>query len=242
MLRLALIAALISVFFPSTTSFQIGSSQKVVWASNCDFPGNDYRSYSSISEVCGDVCASEAVCTHWAWSEYNGGTCWLKKGMPSSKATSYDTICGYVVSRTLTPATTSGISTTDMEEMLAQTNSYRAQNELAVLTVDHRLVVAALLHSQDQASHCNMTHTGTNIKKLGDRVKAQGYRYSVAAENVAAGQTTIEDVMTSWWNSPDHQANILNEKVENVGFAVATNEACSDYKTYWTQDFGRLAG
>ncbi|ETL93892.1 hypothetical protein F442_08337 [Phytophthora nicotianae P10297] len=243
MLRFAMTASLVAAFSraPSTTGFQLGSSEKVMWSRNCDFPSNDYRSLSGISKSCGEVCANDATCTHWTWSVYNGGTCWLKNGTPSSKTTNYGTICGYVISRTTITETTSGVSTTDMAEMLRRVNLFRAQNGLAAVTIDYRLGKAALLHSQDQASHCNMTHTGTAIARLGDRVRAEGYRYSTAAENVAAGQASVEDVMTSWWNSPGHRANILNEDVDNVGFALATNEACGSYKTYWTQDFGRLA-
>ncbi|KAG2849794.1 hypothetical protein PC129_g2292 [Phytophthora cactorum] len=218
MLRLTLIEVFIAAIShtPPTAGFQLDSSEQIMWARNCDFPDNDYRSLSGISELCVGVCVSDATCTHWTWSRYNGGTCWLKTGTPSTKTTSYGANCGYVVSRTVIPATTSGLSTAAMAE-----------------------IQRALLHSQDQARHCYTTHTGTAIAKLGDRIKAQGYSYSTAAENVAAGQTTVESVMTSWWNSPGHRANILNEGVENVGFALATNEACGLYKTYWTQDFGQ---
>ncbi|KAG2840571.1 hypothetical protein PC118_g1123 [Phytophthora cactorum] len=219
MLRLTLIEVFIAAIShtPPTAGFQLDSSEQIMWARNCDFPDNDYRSLSGISELCVGVCVSDATCTHWTWSRYNGGTCWLKTGTPSTKTTSYGANCGYVVSRTVIPATTSGLSTAAMAEMLDRINSFRAQNGLAALNIDYR----------------------TAIAKLGDRIKAQGYSYSTAAENVAAGQTTVESVMTSWWNSPGHRANILNEGVENVGFALATNEACGLYKTYWTQDFGQ---
>ncbi|POM60065.1 SCP-like extracellular protein [Phytophthora palmivora] len=127
-----------------------------------------------------------------------------------------------------------------MGEMLGRINAYRSQNGLAGLTIDNRLVSAAALHSQDQANNCKMTHTGSNGSRLGDRIKAQGYSFSTAAENVAAGQTSVESVMTSWWNSPGHRANLLGKDVVNVGFAKVVNSGCSNYATYWTQDFGRL--
>jgi uncharacterized protein YkwD len=218
---------------PVAAVFQLGSSGRVMWDSNCDFSGNDYRSLTGISEICGDVCATDPACTHWTWNTYSGGTCWFKKGTPSTKSSSWGALCGYVVSRSTATTTTSssGLSVSDMADMLGRINAFRAQNGLGALSIDYKLVKAALAHSQDQASRCLMTHTGA--------IKAQGYSFSMAAENVAAGQTTVADVMTSWWNSPSHRANILNKDVVNVGFAVATNGACSNYKTYWTQDFGR---
>ncbi|KAE9048575.1 hypothetical protein PR002_g371 [Phytophthora rubi] len=224
---------------PTASGFQPGSGGRVMWESNCDFPRNDCRSVNALPEMCGDLCANDATCTHWTWSNYNGGTCWFKTGTPSPKTTSYGAICGYVVSRSSTPADSSGLSTSDMADMLGRINSLRAHSGLGALTIDYKLAKAALLHSRDQAGHCQMTHTGTTIPNFGGRLKAQGYSYSTAAENVAAGQTTVADVMTSWWNSPGHRANILNKDVMNVGFAMATNEACNNYATYWTQDFGR---
>ncbi|GMF60545.1 unnamed protein product [Phytophthora fragariaefolia] len=234
------IASAIAVIIhaPHAEGFQVGSDGRVMWENNCDFPRHDYGSVKALPEMCGDLCATDATCTHWTWTNYNGGTCWLKKEATSAKTTNYGAICGFVVSRTATSTSSSGLSTSDMADMLGQINSFRAQNGLGALSIDYRLVKAALLHSQDQANHCQMTHMGTTIPKFGDRLQAQGYTYSVAAENVAAGQTTVGDVMASWWNSPGHRANILNVDVVNVGFAKATNGACNNYATYWTQDFG----
>jgi hypothetical protein len=30
--------------------------------------------------MCGDVCADNNACTSFAWSKFEGGTCWLKNG------------------------------------------------------------------------------------------------------------------------------------------------------------------
>lgn len=132
----------------------------------------------------------------------------------------------------------SGLSTTETREMLSRINAYRTQNGLRALTINKRLVAAAYLHSKDQAKRCTMTHTGSNGSHISDRVKDQGYDYATVAENVAAGQTSVDSVMTSWWNSPGHRANLLNEDVTNVGFAKVVSNDCDEYATYWTQDFG----
>ncbi|KAG7381556.1 hypothetical protein PHYBOEH_010874 [Phytophthora boehmeriae] len=241
----ALIVATAIATVSTTSAFQLGSSGRVMWENNCDYTGNNYRSTRGIPDVCGDICADDSTCTHWAWNNYNGGTCWLKTGTPSAKKTAYGVNCGYVVSRSSSKGgggvTSSGLSTSEMADMLGRINAYRAQNGLSALTIDYRLVAAAQLHSQDQANQCTMTHAGSNGSKMVDRIKAQNYNYNVAAENVAAGQTSVESVMTSWWNSPGHRANILNKNVVNVGFALAKNNGCSNYATYWTQDFGREA-
>ncbi|GMF60544.1 unnamed protein product [Phytophthora fragariaefolia] len=236
----------IAASLTSTAAFQSGSGGRVMWENNCDFYGNDYRSMRAIPEVCGDVCASDSTCTHWAWNNHNGGTCWFKKGSSKRKTPKWGTNCGYVVSRNSQAqnqgqTVNSGLSPTEMGEMLGRINAYRSQNGLAGLSIDNRLVSAATLHSQDQANHCTMTHAGSNGSRLGDRIKAQGYNFNMAEENVAAGQTSVEQVMSSWWNSPGHRANLLGKDVVNVGFGKVMNSGCSNYAAYWTQDFGRLA-
>ncbi|RLN94383.1 hypothetical protein BBJ28_00008425 [Nothophytophthora sp. Chile5] len=233
------IATIASV--PVTSAFQVGSNDRVMWETHCTYFGSDYGSKSGLADACGDICADDSTCTHWTWNSFNGGTCWLKSGTTSTKFRSSGADCGYVVSRSSSTATSpssNGLSASDSAEMLAKLNEYRAQNDLVALTIDDRLTVAAALHSQDQASHCEVTHTGWDGLHSWDRVKAQGYDYSVTAENVAGGQKTVDDVMTSWWNSAGHRANILNGDLVNVGFALASNPNCSNYVTYWTQDFG----
>ncbi|CAH0474983.1 unnamed protein product [Peronospora belbahrii] len=134
----------------------------------------------------------------------------------------------------------SGLSAAEMSEMLSRINAYRTQQGLSALNIDNRLVAASARHSRDQANHCRMTHESSNGMTLGSRIAAQGYDFETVTENVAAGQQTVEDVMTSWWNSPGHRANLLNRDVRNVGFAKVVNNNCGSYDTYWTQDFGRL--
>ncbi|KAF4042547.1 Cysteine-rich secretory protein family [Phytophthora infestans] len=234
--------------FSTASGYQTGSGGRVMWENNCDFYGSDYRSMRATPDVCGDVCAIDSKCTHWACNNYNGGTCWFKTGSRPTKTAKWGTNCGYVVSRSKDQnqgqsqgqTSSSGLSASEMGEMLGRINAYRSQNGLPGLSIDNRLVNAATLHSQDQANNCKMTHAGSNGSRLGDRIKAQGYDFSTTAENVAAGQTTVEQVMTSWWNSPGHRANLLGKNVENVGFAKVVNSGCSNYATYWTQDFGRL--
>ncbi|KAF4042545.1 Cysteine-rich secretory protein family [Phytophthora infestans] len=131
-----------------------------------------------------------------------------------------------------------GLTSAETSEMLASINSYRSQYGLGALTINARLTAAAHVHSKDQAKQCKMAHEGSDGSDPWDRMEDQGYQWSVAAENVAAGQTSVEAVMISWWNSAGHRANILKDDVTNVGFAVASNSACSEYAKYWTQDFG----
>ena len=53
------------------------------WAHDCDFIGNDLSNVRIPGEQCGGRCANTDRCTHFAWSRWEGGTCWMKKGRVS---------------------------------------------------------------------------------------------------------------------------------------------------------------
>lgn len=52
----------------------------VIWAPGCDWPGNDVGTRRVPGSRCGGECRRYTWCTHFAWTRYRGGTCWLKSG------------------------------------------------------------------------------------------------------------------------------------------------------------------
>ncbi|CAF1100135.1 unnamed protein product [Rotaria sordida] len=66
------------------------------WAMSCDFYGNDLSNVQISGEGCGGKCAATQECTHFTWTQWNGGTCWMKKG-PVSKADAFPTNDPYMV-------------------------------------------------------------------------------------------------------------------------------------------------
>ena len=59
-------------------NWQSGSAG-VTWAFDCDFEGNDLSFANIPGEKCGEMCIQTSGCTHFAWNDYLGGTCWMKK-------------------------------------------------------------------------------------------------------------------------------------------------------------------
>jgi beta-glucanase (GH16 family) len=57
-----------------------GAGTHIMWSMNCDFPGNDLSQVSSNGENCGPKCDKTPDCTHFTWTDHNGGTCFMKKG------------------------------------------------------------------------------------------------------------------------------------------------------------------
>jgi uncharacterized protein YkwD len=120
-------------------------------------------------------------------------------------------------------------------QVVALTNAERAKAGCGPLAVDATLTSVAQAHSQDMASNDYFSHDSQDGRTPFARMTAAGYRYSTAAENIAAGQRTAQDVMTGWMNSPGHKANILNCALTQIGVGHATG---GSYGVYWTQDFG----
>ncbi|KAJ0401670.1 hypothetical protein P43SY_001302 [Pythium insidiosum] len=129
-----------------------------------------------------------------------------------------------------------GLQSNDMyAKMLQAVNAERANANLPPLCYNSKLNNAAQAHSQDQANHRHMSHTGSNGSSMTERIEQSGFKWSTAAENVAAGQKSVEEVMDAWMHSDGHRRNILGDhKFFGVGQATAND----DYGVYWTQNFG----
>ncbi len=103
---------------------------------------------------------------------------------------------------------------------------------------DGRLGDAAAGHAADMARHGIMSHQGTDGLGPGDRITNAGYRWGGWAENVAAGQRSVDAVVRGWIDSPGHCANIMNAELVEIGLAVAENPD-SRYRHYWVLKLAR---
>jgi len=101
------------------------------------------------------------------------------------------------------------------------TNRYRRNSGIPTLARSSAVSRAAQLHAIDMAAMRKMTHTGSNGSSVGQRVTASGFYWRSVGENIAAGQTSAQQVMTAWMNSPGHRANILNRGFQYIGVGVA---------------------
>jgi cellobiose dehydrogenase (acceptor) len=74
----------LNVTTPPPPGNQCGTIQN-----NVDYIGNDIgNAFSNVAEGCCDICKAKTGCYAYTWSNFNGGTCWLKsaKGSTSVKA------------------------------------------------------------------------------------------------------------------------------------------------------------
>jgi uncharacterized protein YkwD len=101
-----------------------------------------------------------------------------------------------------------------------------------------KLADAAAGHAQDMATNNYFSHTGQDGRSFSQRITAAGYSWTAAGENIAAGQTTPEQVVNAWLQSPGHCENIMNGSYTEAGVACAKNDAAA-YKTYWVMELGK---
>lgn len=128
-------------------------------------------------------------------------------------------------------------------EMLSRVNRLRASGAVcgatryppaAPLRWSTKLQQAAALHSQDMASHNFFNHkSATNGSTLPERLRAVGYKYQAAGENIGAGVYTVAQVIDLWVASPGHCVTLMTANFVELG-ASCQNSSHSYYKTYWT--------
>lgn len=154
--------------------------------------------------------------------------------MSSASVASHTVYLPFVV----TPGLTGGGNTSALSPLAQQvvdlTNAYRVAAGCAPLTVSSQLAAAAAAHSQDMAQNNFFSHTGSDGSTPWDRIRRTGYSYGSAAENIAAGYRTAEDVVQGWYNSTGHRQNMLNCNLREIGVAYADG---GSYGRYWTQVF-----
>lgn len=98
---------------------------------------------------------------------------------------------------------------------------------------------SAQIHTEDMARIGFLDHTGSDGSSTGDRLTRVNYDFWGWAENIAYGQSSVDEVMDAWIKSPGHCSNIMspNQTVFGLGYAQSSRGV-----KYWTQVFAVPAG
>lgn len=123
-------------------------------------------------------------------------------------------------------------STAENQRIAARTNAARRQAGLPPVQSNSLLAEVAARHACDMAERGRMTHIGSTTSGPGDRLRAQGYRPAISAENIAAGPFSLERVLHEWATSSGHLANMLLPQIRDVGIGQAV--AADGRTRYWT--------
>ena len=167
-----------------------------------------------------------------------GGDKWVVTAL--SAGTSVVTVTdnnGKSVSVTIT-VTGSSSSQTDGEpadegdfisEVIRLVNEERAKEGLAALQTNDTIHAAAQVRVNELSTLFD--HTRPDGTTCFTALDDAGIQYRTAGENIAAGYSTPEQVVTGWMNSEGHRANILNANFTTIGVGYDSSGR------YWVQLF-----
>jgi uncharacterized protein YkwD len=121
-------------------------------------------------------------------------------------------------------------------------NAERSRNGLAPLWENAALTNAAEGYAAYMASADFFSHTGPDGSTVASRAAAAGYvGWTWLGENIAAGQSTPEQVFQAWMNSPSHRTNMLSPSAREIGIGHGYG-AGARYRHYWTMSLGDRVG
>ncbi len=106
------------------------------------------------------------------------------------------------------------------EELLKETNDYRARNNLPPLKLSDNLDRGAQAKAENMVANNYWSHVAPDGTTPWYFFQKVGYQYMNAGENLAYGFSTSDQVVTAWMNSLEHRQNILG-KYQDVGFGYA---------------------
>jgi len=122
-------------------------------------------------------------------------------------------------------------STKEAAEAARLISAYRVSKGLSPVTVDPKLNEAAEYQARVVAAAGRLSHG--NFAGRMDRFGIMGY----SAENLSAGDNTIDGTITRWKNSPGHNSNLLMPQARKIGLARA--DANNRYGHYWALVLGQ---
>lgn len=120
------------------------------------------------------------------------------------------------------------------QQVIELTNKEREKNGLPKLKDDSELADVAQKKSKDMVNNNYFSHNSPTYGSPFEMMQNFGIDYKTAAENIAAGQDSPEEVVRKWMKSAGHRKNILNKSVTHIGIGV---ERGGEMGIYWTQMF-----
>ncbi len=158
-------------------------------------------------------------------------------------------VIGWFGDGTVTPPRNGATSTAEDLELLGGVNAWRAVGRMCggtpyppvpPLRWNPALRLASQWHADDMASRSYFSHTSPEGTTPWDRMRAAGYNFGAAGENIAAGAAPVNAVLAQWFESPGHCANMMSPNVTEIG-AARSGRTGSTWTWYWAMVVGAPA-
>lgn len=130
-------------------------------------------------------------------------------------------------------------------DVVKRTNTIREARGLHRLSLNTQLSQAAQAYAENMATQDFFSHTGADGSSWQQRIRAQGYTFSDAAENLAIGHSSPARVVDGWMGSPGHRRNMLAYQVQEIGvgyFYLSRDSGKIRSNHYWAESFGTPIG
>jgi len=132
------------------------------------------------------------------------------------------------------------------DELLALINAERTAAGVGAVAFEPHLEALGTAHCRHMATVGFFGHTNPQGMSPVDRLDCVNpplYAFPglTHGENIAAGQTSPEQVISEWMDSTMHRYNLLHAPWTHVGIGIYYNGSDSQgYKTYWATEFIQL--
>jgi len=124
------------------------------------------------------------------------------------------------------------------EKVLEVTNQKRAENGLALLTLNDKLNEVAQRKARDMFAFNYWAHVSPSGRSPWSFFQEVGYKYLYAGENLARDFMNSEAVVEAWMNSPSHRDNLLNPNYKEIGLSVVNGTLNGVETTLVVEMFG----
>ena len=121
---------------------------------------------------------------------------------------------------------------TEADALLDLMNGARKSAGLSPLTLDPGLAATAQHYACENAARQSLDHVGSDGSDILERVRREGFKPSLAAENTGIGYANASRAFAGWMASPHHRENILRPEVTQVGIGLADGA-----RPVWVVDF-----
>lgn len=122
-------------------------------------------------------------------------------------------------------------------EVVAWVNTERAARGLSPYKRNAKLDRSAAFQACDMYRHGYFNHYRPGGPKLGERIKATGYKLKAGNENLAySRQRAATSAATIWRNSPPHWHAIIDPTLKEIGVSVALDQ---EGRVLWVMNVAR---
>ena len=163
------------------------------------------------------------------WTSSNTKVATVSKGTITAKKAGTAKITAKMGNKTATCTVTVKAVTTyvDVSACYTKLNQYRTKAKVKTLKKDATLENIAKIRAKELVT--KFSHTRPNGQKGLSLIKGNVYK----GENIAMGQTSCNEVLTDWYSSPGHKANMIKKNYTKVGIAGYKYKG----EIYWVQIF-----